>query len=251
MQKILYIFFLFLLITLTGCSSDETTKPETENGNPQDLSSTHFSCVLYDGLSNSIVLPILSKLETNYNRVTNDLAPGVSINKTMVSIWNDNEHFLSDMQKALGVRYPGATGYVYGKSEIRILFWTGSPQDALHEFCHIVSLYVNNNFGNNPRWLWESAAVYEAGEFVDPKSLSYLVQGNFPTLAELNTDVNAGAQKIYQVGYIISEYIINTWGNTKYIELIKSSGNINTTLGITASQFESGWKQYVQNKYLK
>jgi hypothetical protein len=31
---------------------------------------------------------------------------------------------------------------------------------------HAVSLGVNPRFGNNPRWLWESVALYQNGEFI-------------------------------------------------------------------------------------
>lgn len=48
-------------------------------------------------------------------------------------------------------------------------------------------------------------AIYEAGEFVDPKSLSYLVNGSFSTLFEFIADYVAGVVKVYEVGFCASQ----------------------------------------------
>ena len=52
----------------------------------------------------------------------------------------------------------------------------------------------NPRFGNNPRWFWETVALYENGEFVNPANLDYIVRGMFPTLQQLNVDPNGGTQ---------------------------------------------------------
>ena len=109
---------------------------------------------------------------------------------------------------------------------------------------------VNRQFGNNPRWFWEAVAIYESGEFNDPKNISYLADGNFPTIAELTADFNTGARKIYEVGYLLSEYIIETWGKESYTQMIKNNADIQLVLGINAAQFENGWKDFVTRKYL-
>jgi hypothetical protein len=41
-------------------------------------------------------------------------------------------------------------------------------------------------------------ALFENDEFVDPRSISYLAQGRFPTLADLDADANASRQ-VYEV----------------------------------------------------
>ena len=63
------------------------------------------------------------------------------------------------------VKCPGATGYVTGREQARILFTSAAETEsvAVHEFAHIVSLFVVPNFANNPRWLWESVAINESG----------------------------------------------------------------------------------------
>lgn len=241
-------FFMILLLFLNTSCKEDATGPVPDTITP--VESEHFSFVLYDGLSASTSAPILEKLNTNYDRILDDLSVP-SIPKVKIEIWSDETHFQNDMKRDIGTNYWGSTGYIYNKTTLRILRRGDNlPQTALHEFAHIVSLHVNSGFGNNPRWLWEAVATYESGEFVHPRNISYLAAGNFPTLEELNTDYNSGNQKIYAVGYLLSEYIIETWGKENYVRMIKFNANLGTVLNVTTLQFESGWKEFVTGKYL-
>lgn len=246
MNSFHYICINFMLIaSLSSCAKDS----ETNDDNPVVIEKGNFSFVLHDGLAQSIIAPINTKLNDNYSRVLNDLEVS-SMNKVSVKIWNNETNFLDDMEQAIGQRYQGASGWVYSSTDIRILYrGSYTSQIVLHEFCHAVSLVVNNTIGNNPRWLWEAVAIYEAGEFVNPTTISYLVNGNFPTLAELNSDFNSGGNKIYSVGYLLSEFIITNWDKNHFVSLIKSNGNIQQTLEISVPQFEEQWKSFVLNKY--
>ena len=249
MKNYFYFSVLSILLLFDGCSGEDIN----ESKSPDILipaTSEHFSFVLYDGLPESIIAPIIARLEENYGRIRDDLDLN-SINKVTVKIWNDETHYLNDMQNDIGTRYPGSTGYVYSATEVRILNRGSPAQNVLHEFCHAASMAVNSRIGNNPRWLWEAVAIYESGEFKDPRTIGYLVSGNFPTISELNSDFNAGNYKIYDVGYLLSEYIIYSSGKNAFINLIKSNGNIQQSLGVTTEQFEEAWKRFVQNKYLK
>lgn len=250
MLKYLTLIVMCFSIFLTSSSGDVVVDQKLLITNPDSVVSEHFSFLLNDGLSQSITAPILKILEDNYIRILSDMGLA-SMNKVTVNIWNDETHFLNDMQNDIGARYSKALGYVYSSYDIRLLYRGNSAQVALHEFCHGVSLIVNNRFGNKPRWLWEAVACYEAGDFMAPKTINYLVEGNFPTLTELNSNVNTGSFKIYQVGYTLSEYIITNWGKSGYVNLIKSNGDIQLTLGVSTQDFETGWKQFVQNKYLR
>jgi len=236
---------LFIAFLNLSCAN-EINNDQGKNGT--SIEGEHFSYVLYDGISQNGLSPVESRLEENYSKILGDLEI-ISIKKVIVKIWNNETNFLDTMQRDLGIKYQGATGYVYGQDEIRILNRGNASQTALHEFCHAVSLAVNNRFGNNPRWFWEAVAIYEAGEFKDPRTVSYLADGNFPTISELNSNYNSGYNKIYDVGFILSEYIIHDYGKTPFINLIKSNANIEVTLGITTLQFETGWKTFVKSKY--
>ncbi len=232
---------ILLLFSCANTESNDLTTVEIDTDN--------FSFMLYDGLSQDKLASIQSKLSDNYVRVLGDFEI-TSMDKVTVRIWFNEKNFLDDMERAIGRRYTGASGWVYSAKDIRVLYrGNATGQIALHEFCHAASLALNNRIGNNPRWLWEAVAIYEAREFVDPKTLSYLVSGNYPTIAELNSDFNTGVNKIYSVGYLLSEYIITNWDKDKYIGIIRSNGNIQETLGITTQEFEAGWKKFVIAKY--
>ncbi len=240
-------FQIILLLTLQACSKE--TAVETTDDQTTINSSSHFSFVLYDGLTNEITKLIVQKLEENYSRILNDLKIE-KMDPVKIQIWNNETEFQNVIKRDLGTNFWGATGYVYGRSDVRILNRGNAAQIALHEFCHTVSIYLNSSIGNNPRWLWEATAIYESGEFVNPKTLEYITAGNFPTINELNTDYNSGNQKIYSVGYVLAEYIIQTWGKDKFVDLIRTNGNIQSSIGITVQSFETGWKDFVTKKYL-
>lgn len=246
MKKYLYL----LAVLLYQCFLNCTKETVETNIIPVRLESDHFTFMLYNGLSQSVLEPIQNKLEDSYSRVFNDLDVN-SMNQLTVKIWNNESDFLDNMRSTLGVGYQGASGWVAGASDLRILYQgSSSAQVVLHEFYHCVSLVVNPTIVNNPHWLWESIAIYESGEFKDPQIISYLEEDHFPTLEEQNSDFNTGNHNIYQVGYLLTEFIIFTWVNDSYVNLIKSNGNIIETLEISIEEFEIGWKEFVTEKYL-
>ena len=91
--------------------------------------------------------------------------------------------------------------------------------------------------------------MYVAEEFRDPKEIPYLQEGDYPSLGELNTDFNSG-RNIYDVGFLLIDYIVSSWDHDRLIELIKANGAIEETLGISEADFEMGWRKFVEKKYL-
>ena len=118
--------------------------------------------------------------------------------------------------------------------------------NLIQEFAHCVSMHINSSFPDNPRWLWESVAIFEAGQFVDPHNIPYLVNHNPPTLATLNSYSNT---MIYDIGYLIAECIVDNWGYDQLNELIVNNGDIQSTLSLTTTEFQDAWFEYVQVKY--
>lgn len=224
-----------------------------------------FNYVLHDDLKYEDITSIKEKLENNVYRLLNDFELDTnSIKEFNVNIWHDKETFLNTMETNIGYRHEYATGYL-GYSDIYILLIdnpdvyvnaTGllycftAAEIAEHEFAHSLSLRINSNFSNNPRWFWEVVAIYESEEFYNPNELSYLKAGNFPTINELDSGFENGDYKIYQLGFLIGEYIVSRWGRQGFIELIKQTGNISEVFGISETDFESGWKRFVEDKYL-
>jgi hypothetical protein len=107
----------------------------------------------------------------------------------------------------------------------------------------------DKKFSTFPTWLWEAISVYEAGQFVDPKTLPYLSNGQFPSISELNNRFKGG--KIYSCGYTIIEYILYKYGQDKFINLIKNYGNLKSTLNLSNDQFCKDWYAFVSEKYLR
>jgi hypothetical protein len=48
---------------------------------------------------------------------------------------------------------------------------------------------------------------------------------------------------------LIGEYIISEWGKSGMLELIRRNGNIEYHFKISMSEFEAGWKSFVDAKY--
>jgi hypothetical protein len=235
--------FPFLLFLTVFLSCSKSIDPVYE------LKSEHFDFILYDGLTATNITEISEELENNYNRIIDDLQLQ-NMPKVTVKIWSDYNNFMEAMENDIGIRYTGTTGYIFGMTEFRIYYTTQAPVAAVHEFAHLVTLQLNSSIANNPRWLWEAAALYENNEFIHPKTLPYMVSGDYPTLDELNTDYNSSNHYIYNVGYVLLEYVVQTWGMDDVIGLIQNNGNITKLLGITIQEFESGWYQFVADKYL-
>ncbi len=238
-KSFITLFFLFTIIF--SCSNG------TDINN--QLDENQFEFILYDGLSSSDIREISENLQDNYQRILNDLQIQ-DMPKVIIKIWSNYDNFLEDMENDIGIRYTGATGYIFSMTELRIFYNSQVAVAAVHEYAHLVSLQVNRTISNNPRWLWEAVALYETQEFTDPRTLSFMVSGNYPSLSELNTDYNNSNHNIYSVGYILLDYIVNTWGMDSVIDLIKNNGNLSITLGIDTQEFESGWYQFVEEKYL-
>jgi len=91
-------------------------------------------------------------------------------------------------------------------------------------------------------------ALYEAGQFVNPRRLSYMVEGHPLTLAELNANWQTNSQ-VYDLGYLLIEYLVEKWSRQHVVDLIKTFGDISSVLGISVSEFEAGWYEFVMKKY--
>jgi hypothetical protein len=142
------------------------------------------------------------------------------------------------------------TGYVTGPDQLRVLAVPAVARNATHELTHCVSLYLNPTIANNPRWLWESVALYENGELVDPRTLDYLVAGRPPTLAELDADVTS-SRRVYEVGYTIGEFVVARGGQQALVGLIRANGDTGAVLGLSATAFVDDWLAFVRQRYLQ
>jgi hypothetical protein len=159
-----------------------------------------------------------------------------------------------------------ASGNVLGPAQLHFLPEGWDVKDhqklAVHEFAHAVTLKLlldreakpldeqklAQKFARLPVWLWEGVACYEAGEFEHLQAMPYFADGRTLTLEELNSRKGA---KIYRVGYLLIEYILNQYGQDKLIELLVKDGNLSLVLKANEAEFEKDWYGFVNQKYLR
>jgi hypothetical protein len=235
---------LALAISASLASCDSVTM----EGDVRVYTKGEFTIELHPGVDSEALAPMLRLLERNAARIKADLGVKDTGSRT-IHVRGDWQEHLATMEQLIGGPYPGVTGYIANANRIELLSTPDLAQDALHEYAHTVSLYVNRRFINNPRWLWEAIAAYESGEFFHPRSIPYMAEGNCPSIADLNGDVGAGETRIYRVGYLLIEFMKASWGMPAVLTLIRNGGDIPEALGITVAEFESLWKIFVENKY--
>ena len=232
--------------------------------NATELRTEHF-LITYQGIYTDEAEQIANTLEENYDRIRTDL--------------NDPDHnivrvFVHPGQKefnnATGLPNSTANGTSRGPDEFHLIWtnWFNSifPNDpiqtAVHEFTHCVQLNIlkkeaQKELGNShdfdkifeenfiktyPQWFWEAICDYEAG-VVNTISVKYGISKQL-SLKDLNT-----SNQIYNIGYTIIEYIVEKWGREKLPLLIESYVDIETVLGVSESNFEKGWVDFVHEKY--
>ena len=231
-----------------GCGGSDrptTPSPVAETLEPR-LQTEHFR-ILAGRTPESDLRATADRVEQEYSRILTALGLR-SVPEITVRVWSDADSYFDALTRYFGVRY-NSVGYITGPTELRLLAGPQLAINTVHEFVHAATLSVNPSFGNNPRWLWEAVALYENGEFIDPRTLPYVVSGAFPTLQQLNADPNAGRQ-IYELGYVLGEFIVSTYGRAAYLQLIASNGNLAATLGVSTAEFESAWQSFVRRRYL-
>lgn len=129
---------------------------------------------------------------------------------------------------------------------------------ALHEFAHCVHYQFMvqltetekaeiDNADEAP-WLFEAMASYAAGQFYEPDRFEYLKKGNYPTVDELN-DIEGGG-KVYDIGYVLIEFILKQWGHEGLVQLLKTNGQIRSALGVSVQEFQGTFHQYLKDTYL-
>ena len=225
--------------------------PQNYEPLPYPYQTTHFN-FYYTSLDTLNIISVGDSLEKNYERIINDLKSD-TLSEINVHFYTNYDSLAAAVSHVVPNLPSWASALALSQSEIYMM----SPNhpdygfsfmltNLIHEFAHCVSYHIRPSIANNPRWLWESVAVYEAGQFVDPHNISYLVSHNPPTLTQLNSFNNT---MIYEVGYLLAEYIILNWSRTHFKNLILTNGNLQQVLGMNSSQFEAGWFAFVRTRY--
>jgi hypothetical protein len=246
---------LFILIFNAGCSKDDGTNPIPFNPGPDGFatySAGHFT-FHYTAIDKDNISRIGDDMEKECDRVLNDLKL-----KNITPI--DIRLYPSKSEFSMALFHSNISTTITGMAINKNLIWVISPNYSesgssqyqsrlitiVHEFTHCACMNIKP-ISSIPRWLNESIAVYESGRFLNPKSYIYMTNGTPPSLAEMNIGDDI---KIYEIGYTVIEFIVNKWGKDTVVDLFISDGDIQSVLKISASEFESGWYEFVKKKYL-
>lgn len=251
--KNVFLPFFITCIVFLSCSKDDIqvtpNEPINEITNPYHTQHFSFHITSYD----STFIPEISGIaESNYDSILTHLLIDTVL-KTEVHFYRTHEEL------ANAVRYivPNLPVWAIGLSTAKDTIHMISPKHPeqnyeymlsvlVHEFAHCVTLNINPNFANNPRWLWESVAIYESGQFIHPNQIPYMVSHNPPTLSQLN---NFNNTQIYEIGFLLAEYIVINWDRQHLKDLIISNGNIQSSLGVSVSDFQVNWFEFVKTRY--
>jgi len=226
----------------------------------KDIKTQHFTFLFSSTIDTATIIKLANALEENYLRIGNDLKTQPSVN-IETNIYAQRWRYI----KATGNW--SASGNIEGISKLHFVEQAWGENDntkvAVHEFAHTVTLKLlldnetqpvnsksfDKNFSTFPIWLWEAISVYEAKQFVDPKTLPYLNNGQYPNISELNNRLKGG--KIYSCGYTIIEHILSKYGQDNFIRLIKNYGDLKRTFNVSDDAFCKEWYDFVKEKYLK
>jgi len=255
MDKMKWPTFVMVVISVTIVAlSILTFVPERRT----EIKTAHFTFLYSTSIDSSAIVGLSEALEGSYSRISTNLntTPAENIE---VNIYAHRWRYV----KATG--HWSASGSIEGISKLHLLenAWldTEISKIAIHEFVHAVVLKLlidrepkplntirfDEKFSKLPVWIWEAICTFEAEQFYDPNTLNYLSQGKYPEISELN-DRSKG-QKIYTCGYTIIEYILNTHGRDKLIELIENYGDLKGVLNLTEEQFSKNWYIFIKRKY--
>jgi hypothetical protein len=251
MKKILLAFVILILVLLIIFFIPESRK---------QIKTQHFTVLFSSSIDTAKIDTLANALERNYLRIGDDLKTTPS-NNIETNVYAQRWRYIK------ATKNWGGSGNIKGISKLHFVEQAWGENDskkvAIHEFTHTVTLKLlidqetqpldpknfDKKFSTFPTWLWEAVSVYEAEQFVDPKTLPFLNNGQYPGISELNNRLKGG--KIYSCGYTIIEYILFKYGQDNFINLIKNYGDLKRTYNVTADEFCKGWYEFVKEKYLK
>ena len=228
--------------------------------NRKEIKTQHFTFIFSSSIDTATIIKLANALKENYSRIGNDL-------KTQPSEDIETNVYAQRWRYIKATGNWSASGNIEGISKLHFVEQAWGESDdkkvAVHEFAHTVTLKLlldnevqpinsknfDKKFSTFPIWLWEAISVYEANQFVEPKTLPYLNNEQYPSISELNNRLKGG--KIYSCGYTLIEYILSKYGQDNFINLIKNYGDLKRTFNVTDEQFCKDWYEFLKQKYLK
>jgi hypothetical protein len=239
-----------LCAALAGCDGG-TTGPSPP-ADAATYASAHFT-FQYTPLDAANIAAIAGAVEREYERILADLGV-VSMPRVHVTLYAGHAAMESAARPVVGIVPPGTAGLVTSATQIHLMSpnhpsW--APYERMlshlvHEFAHCVSLHVNPRIGNNPRWLWESVALYESRQSVDLGTIAYMRALAPPSFAALS---RIDDTRVYDVGHSIAEFIVWRWGQRALRDLVVANGDTAGVLGVGLAELERDWFAFARERY--
>lgn len=234
-----------------GCESPTQPGGGSPRADTLQHATTHF--VFHYIAADAPSIPaVAAYVEAHWPRIVSDLRAG-EMPVVQVHLYDTHDAMAEAVRPFVGSIPTWASGLVTGVDRIHLISpaRSGEPVErfrvnVLHEFAHCVTLRVNAAVANNPRWLWEAVALFEAQQRVDPRTLPYVASGQLPGLAALSDMSN---RQIYDVGFLLGEFIVENGGLDALRALIVGRGDTAAVLGLDTPAFEAQWRQFIQARY--
>jgi hypothetical protein len=233
-----------------GSAAPSAPSPAASAGGT--YASAHFA-FQYTSLDAANIGAIAVTLEGQYDRILADL--GVErMPIVTVTFYVDHSVMVAATQSVAGFIPASASGLVTSENRIHLMSpnapaW--APFDRMvsnlvHEFAHCASLRLNPRIANNPRWLWESVAIYESGQAVDLRGVPYMAALAPPPFDSLSGFDN---NRVYDVGYSIAEFVVTRWGRPALADLVAANGDTAAVLGVPLPDFQRDWFGFTRQRY--
>ena len=224
---------------------------------PLKYQSEYFE-LFYSATDTAHIVQMAVFLDSNFKRVLLDLKPVRNPGSIKVFLYYD----ISLLRKVMELPKENTWGVggVVSADTILIMspysrYIKGNYSDVagrsiiLHEAVHCICMLINPSIVNNPNWVWEGIAGFEANQLPDLKNKDYILHHQIPSFEELKKISNY--TKNYELGYSYVEYVKYKWGPDAVIQLLLRNGDIKRILGIPEKEFLPGWYSYISEKYLK
>jgi hypothetical protein len=242
-----------LAAALSACGGGGAATPSSPAPAPGGTHTSAHFVFLYTALDAASIGSVAATVEAEYPRVLADL--GVSTMPVVdVTFHADHAALQAAVGPLVGPIPSFASGLVTSPTQIHMISPnapTSVPFDRavtnlVHELAHCVSLQVDPAFANEPRWLWEAVALYEARQAVDLRSVPYMAAHQPPSFAALQA---VSDTRVYDVGYSIAEFVVERFGAPALPALIAAHGDTAAVLGVPLPDFESEWFAFVRARY--
>jgi hypothetical protein len=218
--------------------------------------STHSSASLllrHTALDAASIADTGTRLESARARIVADVGL-TSMPRVTVTLHPTRESLRAAITPSVGTVPAFASGFLTSSDSVHILSPNLSSQwgydtglvAIVHELAHCVSMQLNPTIANNPRWLWETFALYQAGQIVDPRRVPALAGGTAPSFVLLN---NIQDPTIYDVGGVLGEFVVTTWGRETLVSLVRNNGNVAQAAGVDPADFLTRWMAFVRDRY--